>query len=332
VMEHLLVALSLPWCIAGSSIPDHLKAPADQDLLFTRPIPSGNATPIWPHDVPGERPGAIGSQSTWCTFPDVPVSKCGNLNVGNITIPTITPYLVPGADSAMVIAPGGGYQFLATDREGTDIAAWLNSIGVSAFLLEYRVPGRDWLPFGAAALMDAQRAMGLVRQMSGVGDTVALNKSKVGFIGFSAGAHLSGHLNVEWQNRSYARVDAADDESCRPDFSIMVYPWRSVSQPPVNEPLSGASSLNVTNNTPPTMLVQTEDDPVHVENSLFYWLALKQHAVAAELHLYPRGNHGYGRCTVSGDPWNDVCTWPDRAVSFLRTLGVAPNGSIAVVI
>merc|ERR1712232_74813 len=118
------------------------------------------------------------------------------------------------------------------------------------------------------------------------------------------------------------------EEPCRPDFSIMVYPWSSVSEPPVNEPLSGASASNVTNQTPPTMLVQAEDDPVHVENALYYWLALKQHSVPSELHLYPRGGHGYGRCTVEvGLQWHEVCTWPDRGELFLKTLGAAPNHS-----
>merc|ERR1712070_965585 len=123
-----------------------------------------------------------------------------------------------------------------------------------------------------------------------------LNQTKIGFMGFSAGGHLTGHINVAYQARTYPRVDSADDVSCRPDFSIMVYPWRSVTQPPVSEPISGASAANVTKDTPPTMLVQTEDDPVHPENALFYWLALKQHTVHAELHLYPSGGHGYGRC------------------------------------
>jgi len=149
-----------------------------------------------------------------------------------------------------------------------------------------------------------------------------------------SGASTGIHEALEPRDKDAARddVDAADDEPCRPDFSIMVYPWRSVSQPPVNEPLSGASAMNVTKDTPPTMLVQTEDDPVHVENSLFYWLALKQQGVASELHLYPRGNHGYGRCTVSGDPWNEVCTWPDRGASFLRTKGAAPNNTRALLV
>jgi acetyl esterase/lipase len=177
--------------------------------------------------------------------------------------------------------------------------------------------------------MDAQRSMGLVREMAAAGKVPGLNASKIGFMGFSAGAHLTGHLNVVWQNRTYSHVDGADVLPCRPDFSIMVYPWRSVSQAPVNEPISGASALNITKDTPPTMLVQAEDDPVHVENSLYYFLALKQKgAAASELHNYPRGGHGYGRCTVNqaaAKTFYDVCTWPARGALFLQTLGAAPK-------
>ena len=121
--------------------------------------------PIWPGMAPGERSGAIGDEFDTCLTKGVNLSQCVDISVHNVTTPTLTPYLVAGADSAVVVAPGGGYSILAIDREGTDIAKWLNSIGVSAFLLKYRVPERDWLPFGAAPLMDAQRAMGLVRQM-----------------------------------------------------------------------------------------------------------------------------------------------------------------------
>ena len=237
----------------------------------------------------------------------------------------VIPYLVPGSDSAVVVAPGGGYGILAINREGTDIAAWLNSIGVNAFVLKYRVPARQWLPFGAAPLMDAQRAMGLVRQMAG-GKLPGLNRSKVGFMGFSAGGHLTGHLNVAWEERSYPRVDAADDLPCRPDFAMMVYPWESVANAPVSASKERASALNVTKNTPPTMLVQAEDDPVHCENALFYYYALKQVGAApSELHIFPRGGHGYGRCTNPGHGWHEVCTWPDRGELFLQNLGAAPK-------
>jgi acetyl esterase/lipase len=308
--------------------------------------PSGPPLPLWPDKtkIPGERPGRIGKETVICRNsnndkPATTTNKCPtNRRVTNVTIPTLIPFLVPSSDSVMIVAPGGGYQLLAMDKEGTEIAQWLNSIGISAFVLKYRVPDRDWLPFGAAPLMDAQRAMGMVRAMAATATTAKksslpllpkLNSSKIGFMGFSAGGHLTGHLNVAWHNRSYHHVDHdVDQVSCRPDLSIMIYPWRSVSQFPVKEPITGASALNVTHETPPTMLVQTEDDPYHVENSIYYYLALKQHkASPSELHVYPTGGHGYGRCTntstITADL--DVCTWPDRALDFFKTHGMIPK-------
>lgn len=270
---------------------------------------------IWPGTAPGERPGTVGPE-TWR-------DESGCI-LTNVTVPTLTPYIVDGADSAMIIAPGGAYEVLSMRDEGADIAVWLNSIGVSAFVLKYRVPGRAWLPFGAAELMDAQRAMGMVRHMAYSGDMRGLNSSKVGFMGFSAGGHLTGHLNVQWERRSYLHVDAADEKSCKPAASIMVYPWMSVSEAPVSADKSQASAANITGETPRTMLVQAEDDPVHVENALYYWLHLKQNNVWSELHLYPTGGHGYGRCYGHRNS-EEVCTWPDRGQRFLQTLGLAPT-------
>eukprot|EP00658_Telonema_sp_P-2_P020899 TRINITY_DN18295_c0_g1_i1.p1 TRINITY_DN18295_c0_g1~~TRINITY_DN18295_c0_g1_i1.p1 ORF type:complete len:291 (-),score=54.38 TRINITY_DN18295_c0_g1_i1:279-1151(-) len=270
---------------------------------------------IFPGTAPDERQGTIGPES----HNPGPGGDADEMYT-NVTVPTLTPFLVPNATSAVIVAPGGGYTNLAIGREGWDIAAWLNSIGVSAFVLKYRVPARSWLPFGGAALMDAQRAMGLVRQMAGSKQLPRLNASRIGFMGFSAGGHLTGHISTSWQTRSYPKLDHADDLSCRPDFAIMIYPWEVVQAD------LHTTSLNVTSQTPVTFLAQAEDDPVHVENSLFYWLALKQHkAPPSELHLYPRGGHGYGRCTVAPVSWAEVCTWPDRAALFLQVLGVAPK-------
>ena len=327
-------------------------------------IPDEASYNIWPSDAPSERPGQIGPEFNTCLTPATPIAQCKgslrlfiecyssfivvycplflrslfmffylpyllyetDISVHNVTVPTLTPFLVENATSAMIIAPGGGYSILAFNREGTDIAAWLNSIGISAFVLKYRVPSRSWIPFGSAPLMDAQRSLGLVRQMAAEGKIDGLdNSSQIGFMGFSAGAHLTGHMNVAWHERTYARIDAADDLSCRPDFSIMIYPWESVTEAPVNADPSQATAPNVTKETPPTMLVQAEDDPVHMENALFYFLALKQKgAAASELHIYPRGGHGYGRCTINtADEGFEVCTWPERGHLFLQTLGVA---------
>lgn len=336
----------------------------NQQLLVIGTSPTYNAKipatiPLWPDPakIPGEhrlvaageknafgdeiinckRRQASATTSTSTNTPQHVVeatddNRCLDRSATNVSIPELIPYLVPHSDSAILIAPGGSYTYLALDKEGTDIAVWLNRLGISAFVLKYRVPARDWLEFGAAPLMDAQRAMGLVRQMASSSSSSGsstpprlpnLNTSKIGFIGFSAGGHLAGHLNVAWKQRSYAHVDAVDSLSCRPDVTMMLYPWRSVRQPPVNEPISGASASNVTHQTPPTLLVQAEDDWVHVENSIYYYLALEQAgAGASELHVYPQGGHGFGRCTFPGSVWYDICTWTDRAEAFLKTLGV----------
>ena len=282
--------------------------------------PSPPAMALFPKDeVPGERPGAIGPE------------KDLNDTVGhiyNVTIPTITPYLAsnPSASAGVIIAPGGGYATLAYHLEGIDIANWLNSIGVHAFLLKYRVPARKWLPFGQAPLIDAQRAVGLVRsKAASLGANIT---NGLGFMGFSAGGHLTGHLSATAGSkphaRAYARIDDADDYSCRPDFSIMVYPWCLTGAiGDCQQDINHTVNVPVSSHNPPAFLVQAEDDPVHAENSIFYFLSLKQNkAPPSELHVYPKGGHGYGRTKCKGE---EVCEWPDRAATFLRTLGVAPK-------
>ena len=139
------------------------------EVHVDRPTPTGPAMHLWPTAVaPGDdgHP-AFPAETLTCLTKNVSVADCIDQAIGDVSVPTITPYFVTGAKSAVIISPGGGYGMLAVDREGTDIALWLNSIGVSAFVLKYRVPARSWLPFGGAPLMDAQRAMGLVRQMAG---------------------------------------------------------------------------------------------------------------------------------------------------------------------
>eukprot|EP00929_Paragymnodinium_shiwhaense_P001255 TRINITY_DN101486_c0_g1_i1.p1 TRINITY_DN101486_c0_g1~~TRINITY_DN101486_c0_g1_i1.p1 ORF type:complete len:346 (-),score=46.07 TRINITY_DN101486_c0_g1_i1:43-999(-) len=265
--------------------------------------------------VPGERPG-------WCGPEKLePISSDKDNQYKDVSVPTLVPFLAPGGSNtslgtAVVVAPGGGYGIVAWNREGTDIASWLNSIGVSAFVLKYRVPARPWLPFGEAPLMDAQRAVRMVRANA---ERLGLNESRIGFMGFSAGGHLTAHVSTEFQRQTYTPLDEIDRLSSRPDFSILVYPWRLVEDNDLQK-----VALNVTGAHPPAMLVQAWDDPeAHVQNSLQYTLALKSVvAPPSELHMYPKGGHGYGRCTVTPGAWNEVCTWPDRAARFLAGLGV----------
>ena len=288
-------------------------------------LDSSSVMPLWSHGaVPSEHPGAIGPENHSFPYPD-------DEHIANVSWPTLTPFLLDpppngGRRSVVVVAPGGGYSILAWSKEGTDIARWLNTLGICAFVLKYRVPAREWLPFGAAPLMDAQRSMGLVRQLAVGKPELSLNASSVGFIGFSAGGHLSAHLattcSTAPMRRSYPLVDAADKLSCRPDFSLLIYPWRLTTD---------ASHLNVTAAHPPAFLAQAEDDeaaPI-LNCSLPYYGRLKvAGAPLSELHIYPRGGHGYGRCTIGASKGLDeeVCTWDNRAARFLKSVAaVSPR-------
>lgn len=284
---------------------------------------TSNLTP-WPLFPPGTAiPGEsashpFGNESHTWAFPD-------DEHITNVSLPTLTPMLAPHNPSgaSVIVAPGGGYAFLAWSKEGTDIAKWLNSINVSAFVLKYRTPARSWLPFGGAPLIDAQRAMGLVRSRA---KSLGLRDDRVGFIGFSAGGHLSGHLaataGAQPHARAYPRIDAADALSCRPDFNLMIYPWCLIGHVgDCQQNTNLTVNVPVSSKNPPAFLVQAEDDPVHSENALEYFLALKtRSAPPSELHVYPNGGHGYGRCTIgaSKSRHGEVCSWPERAASFLN--------------
>jgi acetyl esterase/lipase len=214
--------------------------------------------------------------------------------------------------AAVIVCPGGGYHILAMDLEGTEVAEWLNSIGVTAVLLKYRVPARKDRQRYEAPLEDAQRAMGLVRQNAA---SWGIHPDRIGVMGFSAGAHLSAVLSCNYAQRRYAPIDAADQLSCRPDFTMLIYPaYLTVAK----EGDKIAPELNLTTSPPPAFLVQTQDDSVRVETSIFYYLALKHAKVPVEMHLYPSGGHGYGlRSTEKA-----VTAWPQRAEQWMRGLGL----------
>jgi acetyl esterase/lipase len=212
----------------------------------------------------------------------------------------------------LTVCPGGGYSILAIDLEGTEVCSWLNSIGVTAILLKYRVPKPSLETRYAAPLADAQRALGLVRYNA---SKWGIDTSHIGIMGFSAGGHLSAAASTNYQKRTYPAIDAADVESCKPNFVMLVYPaYLTVKE----EGDKIAAELPVNANTPPTLLIQTEDDPVRVESSVFYYLALKKEKVPAEMHLYTTGGHGYGlRKKGTG-----ILEWPKRAEEWLHTIGM----------
>ncbi|MEP6611372.1 MAG: alpha/beta hydrolase [Mucilaginibacter sp.] len=218
------------------------------------------------------------------------------IRLGDITNPTIKIFKPQNPNgTAVVVCPGGGYYILAMDLEGTEICEWFNSIGVTAILLKYRVPPLPGKLRYELPLQDAQRALGLVR-LNAV--KWGIKPDHIGIMGFSAGGHLSALVSNTNEKRTYPRVDAADDVSCRPDFTILTYPAYLIDE---KQQGKLTDEIKVNAKTPPTFIFQTEDDPVNVENALYYYLALKQAKVRAEMHLYPTGGHGYGiRSTTGG--------------------------------
>lgn len=236
----------------------------------------------------------------------------------NVSTPTMTLFRArtDGSRSpALVVCPGGGYGSLAWNKEGTEVADWLNRNGYSAFVLKYRVPKN---PDGA--FCDIQRAMGVIRLKAA---EFGVDANRLGVIGFSAGGNLAARLSCNFDARAYPEVDAADRQSCRPDFALLVYPWALVegADEERNLPLKLRSQFAVTRSVPPTFLVQAVDDPFHVENALAYAAELKRADVGCELHVYPTGSHGFGLRAKK----SPVSQWPGLAESWLRRLDV-PSG------
>jgi len=221
--------------------------------------------------------------------------------ITDITDPTITIYTPKNANgTAVIVCPGGGYGVLAIDLEGTEICSWLNSFGVTAILLRYRVPILPGKLKYELPLQDAQRALGLVRYNA---EKWHIKDDCIGILGFSAGGHLSATISNNYGKRTYPAVDAADTVSCKPDFAILIYPAYLKSE---KEAWQLAPEVQVSANTPPTMIIQTEDDPIDVQNALTYYAALKKFHVPSEMHLFATGKHGYGMRLTQGG----ISTYP----------------------
>jgi acetyl esterase/lipase len=269
--------------------------------------------PLWPKGAPGGT--ASGAAEADLSKPnDGLIAGKPLIRLGNVSTPTLTLYRPSGKNTgaAVVVFPGGGYHILAIDLEGTEVCDWLNGAGITCVLVKYRVPESGPYPRSAAALQDAQRAMGMVRAHAAEWH---IDPRRIGVLGFSAGGHLSAALSTHYEKRLYDAVDAADAVSCRPDFAVIVYPGYLAL---ADKNFAPNEDIRVTARTPPSFLVQAEDDPVHVENAVVYFMALKKAGVPAELHIYAAGGHGYG-LRRSALP---VTTWPASVESWLHTLGM----------
>jgi acetyl esterase/lipase len=284
-------------------------------FLLTAFALSGDApTPIdlWPGTAPGETKD-LGEEKDTTKPTDNLVAGKRLIRLGNVSKPTLTiykPSTRKDTGAAVLVCPGGAYHILALDLEGTEVCEWLNSIGVTAALLKYRVPRRAGLEKHAAPLQDAQRAMSLLRHRA---KQLAIDPRRLGVLGFYAGAHLTAALSTTAE-RTYPLADDADQAELRPNFAVLIYPGYLTLKEDGDKV---APELKITTNTPPTFIAMTLDDPVRVENALHYALALKQAKVPAELHIYPTGGHGYGLRRTK----EVVTTWPDRVEDWMKAGG-----------
>ena len=287
-----------------------------------QPSPGHTQVPIWPGAVPDPQPVA-GPEAATTRENDHLVAGKPWTYVEHVTRPTMTVYSPSGKNTgaAAVVFPGGGYQVLAIDLEGTEVCDWLTSKGITCVLLKYRVPAPrsspNWgaFPQSPMALEDAQRTVGLVRFHAA---DWHIDPHKIGVLGFSAGGHLTAAMSTHFEHRLYPALDAADKESCRPDFAVALYPghlWIDDEKFELNPDIR----THITRQTPPTFLLQDEDDHVdNVNDSLVYYIALKNAGVPVEMHLYAQGGHAFGLRRTKFP----VTGWPQLVETWLATIGM----------
>ena len=278
--------------------------------------------PLWPGMPPNAKPmpGAEYTTTSKKLIGGKPV-----VAVSNVSQPTMTVYAATGKNTgtAVVVFPGGGFQGLAMDLEGTDACDWLTARGITCVLLKYRVPSIPYVwqcdcrphnrELSVPSLQDAQRTMRLVRHHAAEWH---IDPHKVGVLGFSAGGYLVAEISTNFARPLYARVDAADAESARPDFAMPIYPGHLATEDGKLNP-----NIPVSRETPPTFLLQAEDDDVDgVDQALVYYAALKNAGAPMEMHLYAHGGHAFGLRPTS-DP---ITRWPALAETWMSTIGMIP--------
>ncbi len=272
---------------------------------------------LWPAAVPGETK-ALPPEADQTKASDRLIAGRKIIKLGNVSTPQIEIFPPPAGTSTgttVLICPGGGHNILAYDLEGTEVAQWLNSIGVTGVVLKYRVPARDPQRRWSAAVQDAQRAMSLLRARAG---ELQIDVRRIGICGFSAGGETAG-LTCLLDQRQYAAIDEVDQHPYRPDFAMLIYPAGFV----VDDNSKLRDYVNVTRQTPPTFFVHAFDDRVSPLNSLLLAAEFKRAGVSAEVHVFATGGHGYGlRKTEQA-----VTGWTEQAAQWLKASGYLTNPS-----
>jgi len=333
-MKPLIFALCVVFAYGGLS--------AQQTTW--QPSPGYTQVPIWPGAAPDPQPVA-GPEVAKSSGKNDLVAGRPVVEVDNVSRPTMTVYSPKGKNTgaAVVVFPGGGYQILAIDLEGTEVCDWLTPKGITCVLVKYRVtdvgpyPKSGPYPESPMALEDAQRTVGLVRFHAAEWH---VDPHKIGVLGFSAGGHLAAAMSTHIEKRLYLPQDAADKESCRPDFAVALYPghlsiaaaeWdakqgtkkfvvrHAGNLPDADSSLELNPGIHVTSQTPTTFLLQAEDDHVdNVDDSLSYYIALKKAGVPVEMHLYAQGGHAFGLRRTKFP----ITGWPQLVETWLGTIGM----------
>lgn len=292
--------------------------------MVWEPGPEGNQVPLWPDGLAirrpeSDKPEEVGNGSslvagrpwTWAAY---------------VARPTMTIYRPRGTTTrgAILVLPGGGYEVVAMDLEGTEICDWIAKQGMTCVVLKYRVPqawrhGADRVeeaPRVQLALQDAQRAMGLLRHRA---SSYGIDPHKIGVIGFSAGGHLAAAVSNA-RKRTYQPVDAADRESSRPDFAVLLYPGHLWAEKSPKRNLQLSSWVEVSTDAPPTLLIHAMNDPIDdVRHSLAYGLALHDAGVPVDVRLYAEGGHAFG---LRAGPAPITTEWPAQVLQWLRNIHV----------
>lgn len=304
-MKHIAWTLSIVSLFSGLSV--HAKTWQPED--------GRKQIAVWP----GKNPR--GWKLSKAEAVDVAENKVGGSTwqyITDVSKPTLTVYSPKGKNTgaAVFVYPGGGYKILAIDLEGSEICDWLNSKGITAILLKYRVPSKHTHIQSRIAMEDAQRAMRIVRKNASKWN---IDKNKIGVIGFSAGGHLVAAMSNKYNQVLYKPVDSTDKVSARPNFAIAIYPghlWTDRKKFSLNP------TLPVTSKTPPTFLLQAQDDKVDPpEHSLVYYRALKRKGVPVEMHLYSKGGHAFGLRPTK----NPITKWPKLVETWMAQIGVIPE-------
>lgn len=306
------------------SSPAEVAVPKDERAGVWQPTAGGVQVPLWPATVPlakpdtGDQPEATGNGTglvggrkwRWVSY---------------VTRPTMTIYKPKGRNtgSTILVLPGGGFEVVATDLEGTEICDWVVQQGMTCAMLKYRVPqawphvdGKQQRPKVLLALEDAQRAMGLLRQQA---SSYGIDPHKIGVIGFSAGAYLAAAMS-NTEDRTYPITDAADRQSPRPDFAIVAYTARMLDNSNGRNDLELQPWVKISPNAPPTLILHAmNDDMDDIRQPMAYALALNDAGVPVDLRVYAKGGHAFGIRPTAAPITTE---WPGQVKQWLHYLGV----------